>query len=84
MATDRELAERAKDRRERARDYRLVDLPGYREWSERKLDEGESDALIANLDATTLWLLPEEAAVIKESDFEEMLAELKDALDDSE
>ena len=81
MEDDHEIARRATDIQKRARDYRLVDLPGYMEWSRRKLAEGESKALIAHLDATGAWLLPEEAANMTESDFEELLAELKTELE---
>jgi hypothetical protein len=73
----REIARRAADMQARARDYRLMDLPGYMAWSKRKLEEGESDALITHLDATGAWLLPEEAAAMTEADYDEMLASLK-------
>lgn len=74
---DREIARRAADLQARARDYRLLDLPGYGAWSKRRLDEGESDALIAHLDATSMWLLPEEAAAVTDADYDELLASLK-------
>jgi len=77
MPDDQEIARRALDFQARARDYALVSIPAYQEWSERKLNEGESPALIAHLDATSLWLRPEEVAGVSESDFEEMLADLK-------
>jgi hypothetical protein len=47
---------------------------------EEKARRGESFALIAHLDATSMWLLPEEAADVSESLFEEMLADLKEAI----
>jgi hypothetical protein len=75
---DREIIRRAADRAARLRDYRLMDLPGYMEWSERKLDEGESDALIAHLDATGALLTPEDAAAMTDADYDEMLADLKE------
>jgi hypothetical protein len=55
----------------------MVDLPGYMDWSSRKLAEGESEALIAHLDATSSSLLPEDAANMTEIDYDVMLAELK-------
>lgn len=55
----------------------MMDLPGYMAWSSRKLTEGESEALIAHLYATSAWLLPEDAARMTEKDYEGMLAELK-------
>lgn len=60
-----------------ARDYRMFDLPGYLAWSERKLEEGVSETLLAHLDAMGMILLPEELAEVSEDDFEEMLAELE-------
>jgi hypothetical protein len=77
---DREIARRALDLQARARDYALISIPAYREWSKRKLDEGGSFALIANLDARCIWLLPEELADVSESLFEELLADLKEAI----
>ena len=53
-------------------------------WSEGKLAAGESPALIANLDARCLWLLPEEAAAIDFEVFEDMLADLKHDIGDNE
>jgi hypothetical protein len=61
-------------------DYRLVDVPGYLKWSERKLAEGGNEALIAHLDATGMFLRPEEFGKITEADFEEMLDDLRAAL----
>ena len=77
MPDDQVIARRALDLQARARDYALVSIPAYQEWSKRKLNEGESPALIANLDARSMWLLPEEVAGVSESDFEELLADLK-------
>ena len=77
MPDDREIARRALDYQARAKDYPLMTIPGYMEWSKRKLDEGVSPALIADLDARGMVLLPEEIADVRESDFEEPLADLK-------
>jgi hypothetical protein len=77
MPDDREIARRALDFQARAKDYPLITIPGYMDWSKRKLDEGVSPALIANLDARGMVLLPEEIADVRESDFEELLADLK-------
>jgi hypothetical protein len=77
MPNDREVARRALDLQARAKEYALVSIPAYQEWSKRKLEEGESPALIANLDATGMWLRSEEVASVSESDFDEMLADLK-------
>jgi hypothetical protein len=81
---DREIARRSLDLQARARDYALVEIPTYQEWSERKLEQGESDAFIAHLDAMSMSLLPEEVATVNESDFEELRADLKEQTAKSE
>jgi hypothetical protein len=78
---DREIVRRAVASHANLRDYRLMDLPGYMEWSERKLEEGESDALIAHLDATGALLTPEDAAAITDVFYDELLADLNEHLD---
>ena len=78
MSDDREIARRNLDRQARARDYALGEIPAYSDWSERKLKEGESPAFIAHLDAMSMWLLPEEVPDVGESEFEELLAEVKE------
>ncbi len=50
-------------------------------WSQRKRAAGESPAFIAHLDATSAWLLPEDAAKMTEKDYDEMLEELKEDLE---
>lgn len=82
MANDKEIARRALDFQARARDYRLVDIPGYKQWSERRLRDGVSEAFIAHLDAISTTLLPEDLAMIGEQDFEEMLQELESEFND--
>jgi len=77
MTSDEEIARRSVDRQNRARDVPLIQIPGYMEWSQRKLAEGESEALIAHLDATSIWLLPEEVESTSTGVFDEMLEELK-------
>lgn len=73
---DREIVQRAVDLQKRGRDYRLMDIPGYMEWSRRKLDVGESDALIAHLDATSMFLLPEDVSKVTDAEFDGLLEEL--------
>jgi hypothetical protein len=80
VVDDREIARRVLDDQDRAKDYAMCEVPSYSEWSNRKLAEGESEALIANLDARSMWLSPEELTAVSESDFEEMLSDLKAAL----
>ena len=81
MSDDREIARRALDLNARAKDYALVQIPAYRQWSKRKLEEGESEAFIAHLDAMSMWLLPEEVPAVGESEFEELLADVKKAVE---
>ena len=78
MPDDHEIARRALDFQARAKDYAMSQIPGYSEWSDRKLAEGESEAFILNLDEQNIWLRPEDLTTIKEEIFEEMLQELKD------
>ena len=80
MERDREIAARGLDMQARARDYGLIEIPAYGPWSERKISEGESEALIENLDARCMWLLPEDVAGVGEEVFEELLADLKSEL----
>jgi hypothetical protein len=80
VVDDREIVRRVLDEQVRAKDYAMCEVPGYGEWSNRKLAEGESEALIANLDARSMWLLPEELTAVAESGFEEMLSDLKAAV----
>lgn len=82
-SNDREIARRSLDLQARARDFRMMDLPGFMDWSERKLAEGECPSLIANLDATRMWMLPEDFGKITGFDFEEMLKELKTEIEKS-
>jgi hypothetical protein len=77
VPSDQDVARRALDLQARAKDYALISIPTYQEWSKRKLGEGESPALIANLDARSMWLLPEEVAGVGEAEFEELLEDLK-------
>ena len=83
MLDDREIARRSLDFQAQARDLRMMDLPGYMKWSQRKLAEGESEAYIAHLDATSSCLLPDEASKMSETDYDEILADLKANLDRS-
>ncbi len=62
-------------------DVRLVDILGYLEWSQHKIDSGGSPDIIANLDSNCMWLSPEELASVKTDDFEEMYKEVEDELD---
>ena len=81
MPNDREIARRSLDYRARAKDYALVAIPVYQEWSNKKLEQGESPALIAHLDAMSMWLLPEEVPNVSESVLEELLADLKETIE---
>ena len=82
MSNDKEIAIRSLDMQARARDYRLMDIPTYMPWSERKLAEGESPAFIEHLDATCMWLLPEEVQTVEDTVFDELLADIKESCDE--
>ena len=84
MTEDKELARRALDLQARAKDYPFVSMPAYQHWSKPKLHEGESPALIAHLDAMTLYLLPEELPNVSVTEFEELLADLKSEVEGRE
>jgi hypothetical protein len=59
----------------------LVSVPGYMEWSERKLGEGESPVLIASMDAQSIAMRPEEVADMDESYFDGILEGMRDQAD---
>ena len=80
MSSDRENAIRALDMQKRASDVVLITIPQYRDWVERKVNEGESLELIMNLDSQCMWLLPEEVADVGDDEFEELLSDLKRSL----
>ena len=82
MSDDKEIARRALAFQARAKDYRLMDIPGYVEWSKDQLHKGVSAALIAHLDATSMCLLPEELSTVRKEVFDEMLEDLKHELGD--
>lgn len=77
---DQERVRRALLLEKEGRDYRMMDVPGYTAWSERKIREGESGALIAHLDATSMWLTPDGLSAVSEAEFEEMLEDLKETI----
>ena len=79
---DKEIARRALDMQARGRDYRLMDIPGYMKWSQRRLSEGVSPALIAHLDATGMFMLPEEIDTVSEQEFEDMLEDVQREIGD--
>ena len=80
MSDDGEIARRNLDHQARAKDYPLSSIPAYPDWSARKLEQGESPAFIAHLDAMSMSLLPEEVAEVGESEFEELLTDVKEAV----
>lgn len=76
MATDKEIALRVEHLQNSGRDVPLMQLPGYVEWSERKLNEGVSPALIAHLDGLAMFLLPEDEQSVGIEEYEELLQDL--------
>lgn len=84
MPDDRELARSALRLQEEGKDYPMMKVPGYAAWAQRKLDEGESPALIAHLDATSMFLLPEELGSVGEEAFEELLQDLREEVEEND
>ncbi|GGY39987.1 hypothetical protein [Pseudoduganella albidiflava] len=76
MATDREIALQVQRLQDSGRDVPLMQLPGYMEWSKRKLNEGVSEALIAHLDGLAMFLLPEDDQTVGIDEYEELLEDL--------
>ena len=77
---DRDIAQPVQDLQGRSREHRFMELPGYMAWSERQLLAGGNETLIAHMDASSMWLLPEDAAALGEADHEAWLAELREEL----
>ncbi len=78
---DSTIAKRSMDFQVKARDIPLPQIEAYRSWSKRKLDEGVNAALIAHLDATAMWLLPQEITTVGDNEFDELLEELQQSVD---
>jgi hypothetical protein len=79
--SDGEIARRSLDMQSRARDVSLLQIPAYAPWSKRKLDDGVSEALIAHLDSMTMWLLPEDISAVGAEEFEDLLSDLQDSIE---
>ena len=60
---------------------KISHLPGYSEWSQKKLDSGVLPDTIAYLDSLQTWLRPEDISKVTEEDFEEYLEEVEDQLE---
>ena len=84
MPGDKEIARRSVELQRRGRDVPLVNIPGYTEWSKARIAEGVSEALIAHLDATTMWLLPEDVESVSPADFDDMLNDLRSGIEDAD
>jgi hypothetical protein len=61
-------------------DIRIVDIPGYLEWSNKKIESRGSPDIIANLDSNCMWLSPEEINEVTEEDFEEMYQKIAEEI----
>lgn len=82
MPTDQEIARRALDLQNRAKDVPLMQIPGYMAWSEKKLNEGVSEALIAHLDSMSMWLTPDDLVAVDEATFEDLLEDIASDLEE--
>ena len=56
----------------------LVSVPGYMEWSERRLEAGESPILMASLDGQTVEVGSDGGMELDESYFDGILESLRD------
>lgn len=59
-------------RQENPLELRLVDLPGYADWSRERLEDGISAELLLRFQATMAWVRPEEYGVLSMEDFDDM------------
>lgn len=84
IASEKEIARRSLNLEKQGRNVPLTQIPGYMEWSKQRLADGESAALIAHLDSTAMWLLPEDVDSVATDDFDEMLDELKSTIEDTD
>lgn len=76
MPSVEEITRRTLDLLKRARDVPLMLIPGYMEWSEQKLAEGVPDVLIAHMDGSTMWQIPEDIDSVSTEEFEVILDDL--------
>ena len=84
VPSDNDIARRSLGMQRRASDVPLIRIPAYTDWSEKKLAHGFSPALIANLDARSMWLLPEDVATVTTDIFDELLDDLNAEIGDDE
>ncbi|MCW3110297.1 MAG: hypothetical protein JWQ09_4803 [Segetibacter sp.] len=70
--TDRDIAKKVHDMQAKGKDYALVGLPGFLEWSNKKSSSGGNEAAIDHMLAMSMFLLPEEILSVSEDDFNEI------------
>ena len=78
--SDAELVQSMYYRQANEKKYSYFDLPGYSDWSTRKLNEGVGPEILGHLEAFTLIMLPEEAAAANDAYFDEALDDLRTSL----
>lgn len=82
MSNDDESVRKALEAQSRVRKYRMSEVPGYRAWSQRRLDEGALFDVMMYLDSFSMWLTPEDLAKGREEEFEELFQELREDIGD--
>jgi len=73
-------AKLAHEMRTRGKDFAVVTLPGFSEWAQRQSGSGGNEAAIDHMLAMSMFLLPEEVALVTDADFDEIYQDLVEEL----
>jgi len=76
LADDREIAKRVDDMQAKVKDYALVELPGFREWCNKKSSSGGNEAAIDHMLAISMFLLPKEVFSVNDDDFDDIYEDI--------
>jgi hypothetical protein len=76
MTDDIEIAKRVNDLQLKGKDYGLVELPGFKEWCNKKSSLGGNEAAIDHMLAMSMYLLPEEVSSVTDEDFDEIYEDI--------
>jgi hypothetical protein len=78
MKDVKEIAKHALEMRTKGKDYSLPQIPGFKEWAEKKSLAGGSEDAIDSMFSLSMYLLPEDLAEVTDDDFEEVYEEIVD------
>ncbi len=81
MTDHKDIAKRTLDMQARGKDYTLPQIAGFKEWAENKSLNGGSEDAIDSMFSLSMYLLPEEALAVTDSDFDEMYEEIIEDFD---